>query len=190
MYISGNLYDNLTCFCLRSVSYHKAFHVMNESLILGWTPSEISTNQDLLWKCLYNMVNVDSDDLLKKNALCMPWWAFLVAFYINMIRPHSVVTHCVGKLLRFAWVAIAQHVFQWPAMTWSCLPRMGSKELPRFRKTVMHLGNISATFPKWVARNVVECATTISPFPRYTREYTVFCNIKSNQNRLFQISSC
>ena len=87
------------------------------------------------------------------------------------------------SMLSRAWLTIAQHVFQ-PALTGrpelisrkivsgelrtkaiadfakNCLPRIGSKVLPRFREKYRALGR---------QKNGVQHATAIYPIPRYTR---------------------
>ena len=97
-------------------------------------------------------------------------------------------------MLSRAWLTIAQHVFQ-PALTGrpelisrkivsgepgtkaieqistkNCLPRIGSKVLPRFREKYRALGR---------QKNGVQHATAIYPIPRYTRPryigLTLYC---------------
>ena len=88
------------------------------------------------------------------------------------------------SVIRLASLTIAQHVFQ-PAMTgrlelisrkiyscereqrllqWAdlarnCLPRIGSKELPRLHEKILRF---------WAPKNGVQYAITIYPIPRYT----------------------
>ena len=99
------------------------------------------------------------------------------------------------SMLRLAWLPIAQHVFQ-PALTgrlelisrkiysckreqrlsrWAdfakyCLPRIGCKELPRFREKYRALGrHVCKIREIGGPKNGVQHATAIYPIPRYTR---------------------
>ena len=98
-------------------------------------------------------------------------------------------------MLRLAWLAIAQHVFQpaltgrlklisrkivsskqeqrlsrWADFTKNCLPRIECKELPRFREKYCALGrHVCKNREISGQKNGVQHATAIYPIPRYTR---------------------
>ena len=126
-----------------------------------------------------------SDDFIK-NALFMPRLAIcsrdLHWHWINRTLLYDTME--VSMLSR-AWLTIAQHVFQpalpgrpelisrkivsgeweqrllrWADFAKNCLPRIGSKVLPRFREKYRDLGR---------QKNGVQHATAIYPIPRYTR---------------------
>ena len=104
-------------------------------------------------------------------------------------------------MLSRAWLTIAQHVFQpalagrpeliswfrgklssanrdqrlsrWADFAKNCLPRIGSKVLPRFREKYRALGR-----PK----NGVQHATAIYPIPRYTRPQYIGLTLYKPEN--------
>ena len=77
-----------------------------------------------------------------------------------------------------------QRLSRWADFAKNCLPRIGSKELPRFREKYRALGR---------QKNGVQHATAIYPIPRYTRPryigLTLYCSLSLSHRHVVVISS-